>query len=132
MLASAGDGAGLTRGRRRVSIPVVLLALLALLAGLSPRTVAATGPEAVPLHQAGAASPAAFQVSLADLGFTADVVMRGARAGTRLGFPLPRQGIEGGRLILNLDVSPIVHPSASVQVTANGRPVSAFTVGQIR
>lgn len=77
-----------------------------------------------------AATP--FQVSLADLGFTADPVMRGSRGSVQLGFPLPDRGIPGGRLFLNFDVSPVLHPSATLQVTVNGRPASAVTVGQLR
>ena len=125
-----------TNRRGRNATWLASIAALIMLMSLWPSWVPTASADPLVVRQGtaqpstGPASP--LQVSLADLGFTTDIVMRGARAGTRVGLPLPRQGLQSGRLHLRLDVSPVVHPSATVQVTMNGRPAGAFTVAQLR
>jgi hypothetical protein len=119
--------------KRRLAVGwTLLVAALFLPALLAPGAARAADLAPAPVHQATATAPAPFQVTLTDLGFTAGVVMRGTRAGTRLSLPLPRRGIQHGQLLLNLDVSPVVHPSATIQVTVDGSPASAVTVAQVR
>jgi hypothetical protein len=120
-----------TLKRRLAFACTALVAALLLPALLAPGAAQAADLSPASVRQATAA-PAPFQVALTDLGFTASVVMRGPRAGTRLSLPLPRRGIQDGRLLLNLDVSPVVHPSATIQVTVDGSPAGAFTVAQVR
>jgi hypothetical protein len=118
---------------RRLAVGWTLLVAALLLPALVPSGAAqAAGHAPTPVRQATAAAPAPFQVALTDLGFTAGVVMHGARPGARLSLPLPRRGIQHGQLLLNLDVSPVVHPNATVEVTVDGRPASAVTVAQVR
>jgi hypothetical protein len=98
----------------------LLFGLILLLGALWPPAAGAqtTGPTA--------------QISLADLGYSGDVTLRGPSASIGVGFPLPAQGIAHAELALHLDASPMLNAASGVSVAVNERTVATRAVAQIR
>ena len=63
-------------------------------------------------------------MSLTDLGYNDDLVLRGARGETTIAFPLPEGGISGGQISLQLSASPVLNDHSTIQVLFNDQPVA--------